>query len=592
MYSRLLKVLSVTAWIVLVIGCSGHPSDRPDRPLQPGDSLYSIDAVLSVYGKDPEHALAILDSGLMLGNIGDDDATLLKARIYAQSGTMNELDTASLMLEGLMKSDFVVNSPNHREMVLDLLVNVSRMRHDHEHYLLWADEKASFCREQGLEVEALRTDAEIGAALAVIGDEERGLGKISGVIANLDRHRLFDQMDACIIAMKRKINILRGLGQHEAVIPLAHRIIEKIDDFSRHPDVYADQSYRFPPDDAHRDDYCRYYTSQAYGFLAASHASLDHADSVRHYLRLFEDSDYGRSMNGGSMVVSAWCYLGQFDKVLDYCNQVEHRLAGDTLRSDYAIVFRCRALAAEEAGHFREAIQYRKRYEDLIVKIERNLRKSQAYHYAFRYNLHQEQASTALARRKAENNRNMAIAGVLLALVASAFSIRFSVLQRSLKRKNRALVEQISEATRLKMMGEKQESSLGTIQEQPASITSGNPDEMNDEELFDYISWHIRTEQLYLDPMLGRQTLIDKLKISKGRIGAAFSQGSRYRSLPDYVRNLRLEYACSLLTEHPEMSIADVSAASGFSSPAVFSRDFKQKYEVAPSLFRRRETNT
>lgn len=48
-------------------------------------------------------------------------------------------------------------------------------------------------------------------------------------------------MDACIIALKRKINVLDIHNKTENIIPLAQRIIEKIDDYREHRDEYACQ---------------------------------------------------------------------------------------------------------------------------------------------------------------------------------------------------------------------------------------------------------------------------------------------------------------------------------------------------------------
>ena len=108
-------------------------------------------------------------------------------------------------------------------------------------------------------------------------------------------------------------------------------------------------------------------------------------------------------------------------------------------------------------------------------------------------------------------------------------------------------------------------------------------DELNDEQLFDYLSNIIRSEELFLNQSFSRQLLIDRFHINERRIGAAFSC---CEGLPDFIRDLRLEYACQLITDNPEMSISDVATASGFSNLTVFGRDFKRKYEVTPTYFR------
>ena len=113
------------------------------------------------------------------------------------------------------------------------------------------------------------------------------------------------------------------------------------------------------------------------------------------------------------------------------------------------------------------------------------------------------------------------------------------------------------------------------------------PSEMNDEELFLYISDLIREEELYRNPLLDRQTLIRRLGVSAHRIGAAFSKGSEYRSLPGYVRSLRLEKACELLVTRPDLSVKAVGQALGFSNNSTFCSDFKTRYGVTPSGYRR-----
>ena len=115
-------------------------------------------------------------------------------------------------------------------------------------------------------------------------------------------------------------------------------------------------------------------------------------------------------------------------------------------------------------------------------------------------------------------------------------------------------------------------------------------DKLNDEQLFEYLSNVIRSEELFLYPNFGRQVLIDRFHLTDRRIGAAFAQAESCSSLPDFIRDLRLEYACQLMTDNPKMSISDVATASGFSNLTVFGRDFKRKYEVTPTYFKSQMT--
>ena len=81
--------------------------------------------------------------------------------------------------------------------------------------------------------------------------------------------------------------------------------------------------------------------------------------------------------------------------------------------------------------------------------------------------------------------------------------------------------------------------------------------------------------------------LTDRFKLSKERVGAAFAQGSSHERLTAYIRELRLDYAVRLMNERPELSVEQVSQASGFTSADTFTRNFRTKYGMTPTAYRR-----
>ena len=91
---------------------------------------------------------------------------------------------------------------------------------------------------------------------------------------------------------------------------------------------------------------------------------------------------------------------------------------------------------------------------------------------------------------------------------------------------------------------------------------------------------------LFLNPAFDRQTIMDEFHLSKERVGAAFAQGSQYDSLPQFVCDLRLDYASKLLTT-TDLSITEIMTKAGFSNASVFSRYFNRKYRISPSQYRR-----
>lgn len=549
---------------------------------QPGDTIYTSDAALAVFDRNPERALIILDSAVIVGNMDADLAKMLRAKVLCQSTTDLHFEEALKICEALMESDFVDN-PTNRENVLDLLITITRRRGDNEQWIRWSTEKVELCRQQGDETEALRTEAEIGFSLAKLGEEERGIAKINGVIGALDEQRHFNEMDACIIALKRKINLLDILGRPESVIPLAQRIIEKIDDYRAHRDEYADGSFRMPPSDEQFYSYCNFYTAQAYGFLAKAYADMGQDDTARHYLSSFEESDYGKTFSGRMMASNTWVVLGDYDKMLAIYDIAETRLGTDTINLDFSTMLHNRAIAAEAAGDYQTATDFWHRYISIKENLDRKQHEGQAYHYAARYKLQEERMNTEREQAKAKHNKSLALAGFILVLLSIGFIIRLLIQSHAINRKNRVLTEQMMESVKHK----KQESQNSQLQTPLSKLKTQDVDELNDEHLFDYLSDVIRNEKLFLNQNFSRQLLIDRFHINERRIGAAFSC---CEGLPDFIRDLRLEYACQMITDNPEMSISDVASASGFSNLTVFGRDFKRKYEVTPTYFRSQMT--
>ena len=57
----------------------------------------------------------------------------------------------------------------------------------------------------------------------------------------------------------------------------------------------------------------------------------------------------------------------------------------------------------------------------------------------------------------------------------------------------------------------------------------------------------------------------------------------------EFILKVKLDEAMSLLTEHPELNITEISVRLGFSSPRYFSKSFKAFFGIAPQGVRSRK---
>ena len=575
--------------ILVIVGCTGKGSTK-HVPLA-SDSLYTEERAMAIYDSMPERALLILDSAEIVGNMPDYRAGLFRAKVLSSSTAMQQQDSAIIICEALLHHDEAQRNIVYRQDLFEHLLSASRMRGDYEEMVHWGTELAGLRRSQGLETEALRTDADLGLAMTHIGHVDEGLAKIDNAIRQLGSIRKFSELDAWLIAMKRKITVLQEQGNHmEQVITLADLIQQRLDDFAAHADDYHDGTYREPS----KDDipgYHDFYHAQASGFKAAAYAVLGNRQAAQREMDAFRQSPYGHSLDGRCMIAPTQARLGDYATMLATYDEAERRMLseGDTLNTVYANILRGRAEAAHASGHATQAYGYLIRYQAIESQLNDRLQRSKAHLYAARY--HAQEQQMEIQQRKAEASRNafIAIAAIILAFLTAGFAVYYFRQQRIIRKKNRVLVEQMTEAVEYKRMMEEGRSESTASDEAKAEHA---PDETGDFDALtiDELSQHIRSviirERLYLNTQFDRQAAIDYFHLSKERIGAAFSQGSDFPTIADFLNHCRLEYARELFITSPEMTVDDIASASGFGTRHTFSRLFKERYSITPTEYR------
>ena len=574
------NVLQVLLLVLILIfaSCGRNNSARHIPNL--GDTPYQVDSVLVAYGYHPNRALVMLDSALLLGNINEYRAKFIRAKIYSKSLLKQRQDSAILICEQLLQHDSVIHAPQERENILDLLMITSRTKVDFEGYVKWATQKAEVCRLQGEETEQWRTEAEIGMVMAHLGQPEEGMEKIDEAIRQLDEPGSIDRMDAFIIAVKRKITVLNGQGRYAEVIPLAQRILDRLEHYEQHASAYAEDSYRLSWSDspADRDRYIDFSRAQANGFLAGAYAMTGDTPHARECLSRFNQSGYGHSFGARRMIIPAQMALGMYDEAMATSDEVVYRMGRDTINDDYAVILRDRAIVARAKGHVDEAYNLMNRHANLVKVLSDSLHASEAHDYAARYHA-QEQEMKIQEAQTASRIKSIIIGVIfLLFVIAGAFSFYYRHQRLVINEKNRALVRMIN----------------GTPFVAPVDEIEGaeDTDEVSDSEesedtsaLFETIDTTIRTEHLYANVSLQRQDVCTRFCITRHTLNNLLAQHVGSSSFPQYINNIRMEEALPLLRDNASMTIAAIATAVGF-TPANFREQFKRQYGVTPQEYR------
>lgn len=116
---------------------------------------------------------------------------------------------------------------------------------------------------------------------------------------------------------------------------------------------------------------------------------------------------------------------------------------------------------------------------------------------------------------------------------------------------------------------------------------SGNE---NNRQLFIKMDRMIVGDKLYLNPDFRREDVTRMLGVNNNRLNKMFQENMSYSTLPTYLNNLRVSYACQLLVEHPQWAVRAVAKESGFATVRRFHTVFKEQTGMTPSEYRDAET--
>jgi AraC-like DNA-binding protein len=590
--------------------------------------------------------LSVIDTtGMSLqwrGPLPDYRCDYLRAKVYGQSLEGMWLDSAIIIGERLMTTDAAREDLAYRQDVLEMLINACRQHRDDELTIHWSAQLIDLCRQNGDETEALRTEADLGLMLSGIGRADEGLAKIDSVLTLLSGKRKFNELDATIIALKRKINVLknsltpspspkergvytsaaensadkgnhspllgRGVGGEAvggeaveaSILSAAQQMLDLLADYEQHPDEYHDGTYREPPEHL-RPGYIDFYRAQAYMFMVES---LTPGPSPKE-----------RGVYSPSTVIS--------DSKTNHSPLLGRGAGGEALslfeQTDYAKTFSARkdmaptygllgqydkmlAIHDEQEARLRQqgdtvCAEYATILRDRAMAAEARGRHAEANAYHRRYEaltatlndrLLQGKATLYAARfHAAEQQREIErhkATSRYLGIVGTCLAVVavLAMFFAAYVVHKRRIVDQKNRAL-VKQIAEAAE----YRKRQAESLSTPLPRrEGLGEGLQGEAFIHaIKSEKLYLDPHFDRQAAIDHFHLTKERIGTAFA-GSEHASITDYINLLRLDYARELLTTRPDMTIDEVATASGFAVRRTFSRLFKEKFGLTPTEYR------
>ena len=107
-------------------------------------------------------------------------------------------------------------------------------------------------------------------------------------------------------------------------------------------------------------------------------------------------------------------------------------------------------------------------------------------------------------------------------------------------------------------------------------------DTVHDLHLFEKMDQAIRKDQLFTQHGMGREHLCRLLGVNRNRFAEIMRKYSGERNVCAYLNRMRMEYAVSMMREHPNWSLAAIIESCGMSLTP-FKKCFKETYGMPPS---------
>lgn len=585
--------------LVAVYGCG------PKEEKGTAGSAFDVPYIVNIGITEPERALALIDSAEQRGLMNDFDINRLRAVVYH-----NGLSDNNKSLFYALKA---YDSPSARDNGRTLLLLIEMIA---DQYYLSGDYARSveFCTK-GIEIarDSLFRNAEanlsftLGRSLLVLNREDEGFRYYYKAVDMLDEESekddTWETSDDYIYTLAILIGTLRNEGYYDKAADLLPR--------------YEDAVRRLETKEQIPDGLLDMRRASGYGMAAHLYAINGEKDNAHEqYLKLCE-TDYAKTPDGGQLIIPYLYEIGDYRGALQHLRAEKEYWQANTDTVSYSYIqnhLESELALHEKLGDIRAANRLLHTIQALNDTLRVRDRNERALELAEIYKTN-EQAIEIERQSASILVRNVIIAAaVVFLLFCLLFIIRILRYNRTISTKNRAMVNTIDELMAYKDRAFEQQEEIIGLREQLQILSAEQPSEGNDagtppavqaadaasavaesalnefdRKLFERMNHEILARRLFLNPDFSKTSLSEEFNIPAYKFSAFFREYAGC-SFSQYVHNCRLDYAVKLIRENHSWSLEAVAQAAQMSNGSFYNQ-FKKKFGMSPSDFRRGETS-
>ncbi len=554
--------LFISAVLALTTACTG--SGTSERGSE-ADSLYTWEHIRQSMMEQPEHALGLVDTAEMRGLADVNYANWMRAQIYYNSSTMEDLDLARELCQKVLDNQNPVADSLQQRKTLLLLTSICTQTPDtYQDAVRYAMSGAEMAHHAGDFLQEAYFYFEAGKVMERL---QQGSG-IAYMNRSLDTYReaardSVQPLPTLSSYLGNAARILAGQEKYAAAVPLLQERLQVIDrvekEYATYPTGWADQQ--------------KGYT---YPVLAYCQQMAGDKEGARRSAEAFEQTQAAQQPNNQKDMLNYYALAGNAGRIQQAYDRLElyYRETQDTLSASYADLLSIYAMGLNNIGRYREAYQAQARYQVINDSLVQRERQRETLELAQQMKTQEKELQLKDEEAKTTVYRILAFSLVAIMFIILVALWRLAIAHRRVLIKNRELFELIQREQQREVRN------IQRLARQPEQQRTSN------EQLFLRLVELMKQQQSYTDADLNRETLAAMLGTNHRYVDEAIRECSDSASTKAFIDGYRVDHAARLLTATDD-PIALIAEMSGFANRTSFNEQFRSRYKMTPSEYRR-----
>ena len=548
--------------LALMASCSGRGGTRSASE---ADSIYTWENIRQLIMEEPEQALEMIDVAETRGLADVNYANWMRAQVYYNSSSKEDLDKARELCLLVLDNRNPVPDSLQKQKTLQLLTSICTQTPDtYQDAVRYAMNGAEMAHHSGDFLQEAYFYFEAGKVMERL---QQGSG-IDYMNRSLDTYRQaardsIQPLPTLSSNLGNAARVLAGQENYASAIPLLQerlQVIDRVDkEYTTYPAGWADQQ--------------RAYT---YPVLAYCQQMTGDKEGARRTAEAFEQTQASQQPNNQKDMLNYYAMAGNAGRIQQIYDRLEpyYREKLDTLSSTYADLLYIYAMGLNNIGRYREAYQTQTRYQVINDSLVQRERQAETLELAQQMKTQEKELQLKDEEAKTTVYRILAFSLVAIMLIILVALWRLAIAHRRMLFKNRELFELIQREQRREVRD------IERIVRQPKQQRTPN------EQIFLRLVELMKKQQSYTDADLNRDTLASMLGTNHRYIDDAIRECSDSPSTKAFIDGYRVDYAARLLTSTDD-PIALIAEMSGFANRTSFNEQFRNRYKMTPSEYRR-----